>query len=77
MEEQLVFDSGAQTNAGVAYYGELAEKSLYMGNTLKARLDRAVEEAEGKLKDATRAREIFSKHPELEELINIMQKGRF
>lgn len=44
-------------------------------NTLKARLDRAVEQAEQSLTDAKRAREIFAKFPELEELLNILQKG--
>lgn len=45
-------------------------------NSLKARLDRAVEQAEHSLADAKRAREIFVKFPELEELLNILQKGR-
>lgn len=48
-----------------------------MANTMKARIERAVEEAETRLADAKRAKEIFSAHPELEELLNIMQKGRF
>jgi hypothetical protein len=45
--------------------------------TLKERLDQAVADAEGRLQDAKRARDIFKSHPELEELLNIMQKGRF
>jgi hypothetical protein len=45
--------------------------------SLKVRLDYAVKEAEDRLVEAKRAREIFQKYPELEELLNIMQKGRF
>ena len=45
--------------------------------TLKDRLAQAVAEAESRLTDARRAKDILDKHPELEELLNIMQKGRF
>ena len=45
--------------------------------SLKLRLERAVQEAEQHLKEAKRAREIFDRNPDLEELMNIMQKGRF
>ena len=45
-------------------------------NTLKARLHKAVENAEQSLKDAQRAKEIFEKFPELEELLNLLQRGR-
>jgi hypothetical protein len=45
--------------------------------SLKQRLDMAVNEAEKKLADVKRAREIFDKNPDLEELLNIMQRGRF
>lgn len=45
--------------------------------TLKERLEMAVKEAESKLADARRAKELFDKNPDLEELINIMQRGRF
>lgn len=54
------------------------EQAAYaMANTISARLSRAVEQAEVQLADARRAKEIFDRHPELEELLNIMQKGRF
>jgi hypothetical protein len=59
------------------YYEEQAKVAKYHGNTINARLSRAVEEAETRLAEAKRAKEIFDAHPELEELINIMQKGRF
>jgi hypothetical protein len=45
--------------------------------TLKGRLEGAVRDAEQRLAEAKRAREILNAHPELEELLNIMQKGRF
>jgi len=45
--------------------------------SLKLRLDRAVKDAESALAEAKRAREILDAHPELEELLNIMQRGRF
>lgn len=44
--------------------------------TLKQRLELAVQQAEQNLADAKRAREIFDKNPELEELINILNRGR-
>jgi hypothetical protein len=44
---------------------------------MKERLELAVVQAEARLKDAKRAKEIFEKHPELEELLNIMQRGHF
>jgi hypothetical protein len=43
--------------------------------TIKDKLTRAVAEAEQQLAQAKRAKEIFDKHPELEELINIMNNS--
>lgn len=45
--------------------------------TMKDRLALAVEQAERRLADAKRAKEIFDAHPDLEELLNIMQRGHF
>ncbi len=45
--------------------------------TLKFRLEQAVKDAESRLEDAKRARDILNKNPDLEELLNIMQRGRF
>ena len=45
--------------------------------TMQDRLTQAVAVAEARLADARRAKEIFDAHPELEELLNIMQRGRF
>jgi len=45
--------------------------------TLKQRLDMAVKQAEEKLKTVQEAREIFAKNPDLEKLLDLMQKGWF
>lgn len=53
-----------------------AEKMVRMP-TMKDRLADAVKLAQARLADAQRAKEIFDAHPELEELLNIMQRGNF
>jgi len=45
--------------------------------TIKQRLDMAVRAAEDRLQAVKRAKEILDKNPELEELLNIMQKSHF
>lgn len=45
--------------------------------TLKERLELAVKQAEEKLNSVKRAKEILEKNPDLEELLNIMQKNHF
>lgn len=45
--------------------------------TLKYRLESAVREAEQRLAEAKEARAILDKNPDIEKLLNIMQKGRF
>ena len=45
--------------------------------SMKFRLAEAVKQAESKLADAKRAAEILEKHPELEELLNILNRSRF
>lgn len=59
-----------------AYDSEASAKMVRMP-TLKERLSQAVTDAESRLAEAKRAAEIFAAHPELEELLNIMQRGRF
>lgn len=61
---------------GIGQYGSDTAKMVRMP-TLKNRLEEAVRNAEQRLAEARRAREIFDKHPELEELLNIMQRGHF
>jgi hypothetical protein len=45
--------------------------------TLQQRIDLAVKQAEEKLTAVKRAREILAKNPDLEELLNIMQRSHF
>ena len=45
--------------------------------TLKERLSLAVKQAEDQLKVAQEAKEIFDRNPDLERLLDLMQKGRF
>ena len=61
-------------------YGMTAKENMQIAGsriTLKMRLEQSVRDAEERLAEAKRAREILNAHPELEELLNIMQKGRF
>lgn len=59
--------------------GNYAIETVKMASmpTLKQRIEHAVLEAEARLAAAKRAREIFDQHPELEELLNIMQRSHF
>jgi len=66
--------SGGSNQIGRPY--DEQTKMAYQPN-LKQRLELAVQQAEKKLADVKRAKEIFDKNPELEELINIMQRGHF
>lgn len=45
--------------------------------TMKQRLDSAVAQAEQRLSMAKRARALLDKNPDLEELLNILQRGNF
>lgn len=45
--------------------------------SIAQRIDMAVKQAEERLKAAKRAKELFEKNPDLEELLNIMQRSHF
>ena len=45
--------------------------------TVKERLAAAVKDAEAKLKVLQEAKEIFDRNPDMERLLNLMQKGYF
>ena len=65
-------------NTGAYAANESMEISkLAQEATLKQKLSYNVQQAEQKLKDAKRAQEILDNNPELEELINIMQRQRY
>ena len=50
---------------------------LVIKPNIKERLNLAVKQAEERLKAVKEAREIFEKNPDLEKLLNIMQRGLF
>jgi hypothetical protein len=45
--------------------------------TLKQRLEGAVNRAEEQLAAAKEARELFDRNPDIEKLLNLMQRGLF
>jgi hypothetical protein len=45
--------------------------------TIQERLDLAVQQAEERLASAKEARDIFARNPDIEKLLNIMQRGSF
>ena len=67
---------GMTLGGGYAEQGDSQPKMVRMP-TMQDRLIEAVKSAEARLADAKRAKEIFDAHPELEELLNIMQCGHF
>lgn len=71
----MKYESEAQVGA-MALDADIRQANK-LAPTLKSRLEYAVAEAEARLAEAKRAREILNAHPELEELLNIMQRGRF
>lgn len=72
-------------NTGMVLGGEYAATSpqydasekMVRIPTMKDRLEMAVRQAEEKLVAAKRARELFDKNPDLEELLNILQRSNF
>lgn len=63
--------------ASVGQYAGEANQMMVRKPTLKERLDMAVKDAEQRLAEAKEARAIFERNPDLERLLDIMQKGRF
>lgn len=59
-----------ETSAGMA--NQFAKPA-----TIRQRLDMAVEDSKRQYEKALRAKEIFDKNPELEELINLMNTMRY
>lgn len=59
------------------YYGGMEQAKMVSVPTLKQRLDAAVADAENRLKAAKEAKEIFDRNPDIEKLLNIMQRGYF
>lgn len=61
------------------YYGESAIGQMKMASvpTLKQRLDKAVEQAEAQLEAVKEARGIFERNPDIERLLDLMQRSHF
>ena len=57
-------------------YGGEQPKMVRMP-TLKERLDMAVKQAEERLKAVKEAREIFDRNPDIEKLLDLMQRNHF
>ena len=76
-----MYDGDPQTESAGAMLGNYGGNVPMMKNighpTLQQRLDAAVKEAEARLAEAKEARDILSRNPDLERLLNIMQRGRF
>jgi hypothetical protein len=68
-------DYDVPTTAGQGAY--IGEAKMLRVPTMKDRLEMAVKQAEEKLTAAKRARELFDKNPDLEELLNILQRSNF
>jgi len=74
--DELMAIGGGSYGAGQAYDGASTAKMVRMPN-MKDRLEVAVQQAEEKLAMAKRARELFDRNPDLEELLNILQRSHF
>lgn len=60
------------------YYGNAGmEAKMARQPTLQERLDLAVAQAEDRLAKVKEAREIFSRNPDIERLLNLMQSNTF
>lgn len=57
--------------------GDVPQMKMASAPTLQQRLDSAVDSAKRQLADAEEARDILKRNPDLERLLNLMQKGRF
>lgn len=67
---------GGEVTGGSGNYPMSEAKTCQMP-TLQQRLDLAVAQAKERLKAVTEARDILARNPDLEKLLNIMQKSHF
>ena len=71
-------DAQCETSpAGMLGYGGNVPMKSVGPATLQQRLEHAVKDAEQRLAEAKEARDILARNPDLEKLLNIMQRGRF
>lgn len=74
------FDSiggGSSPTYASEQYGLPQNQKMASMPTMAQRIDMAVKQAEEKLAAIKRAKELFAKNPDLEELLNIMQRAHF
>lgn len=69
-------DFGLGGHLEKAYATQSPVPTNYREPTIRERIGLAVEKAQQQLADAQRMAELFDKNPDLEELINLMNKGR-
>lgn len=58
-------------------YNQIEQAKMARMPTLQQRLDLAVKQAEEKLNAAKEARELLARNPDLERLLDIMQRSHF
>jgi hypothetical protein len=66
---------GENSLAPQAYYG--SEAKMAQMPSLRQRLELAVKQAEEKLQAVREAKEIFDRNPDVERLLDIMQRSHF
>lgn len=69
--QNLVLKGGAQAS----YYND--GPKMAHAPTIKQRLDFAVQKAEANLAAVKEARDIFDRNPDMEKLLDLMQRGSF
>lgn len=75
------FDSGpsATTGESLSQFSkyDVASGNFPRANTMKGRIDQAVIRAQAQLANAREAQAILERNPDLEKLLDIMQRGNF
>lgn len=71
----MSYDAMMQGASGA--YEQMANVKMLGVPTIQDRLDLAVKQSEERLAALMRAKELFEKNPDLEELLNIMQRAHF
>lgn len=72
-----VFDAALGGGLPAANEAQIANVKCISMPTLAQRIDAAVAQAEDRLAKVKEAREILSRNPDLERLLNIMQASHF
>lgn len=73
----MAYDLTGPTLGPPGRYYDGEQSAMARIPTIKERLELAVKQAEERLVAVKRAKEIFEKYPDIEELLNIIQRGNF